>query len=137
MDSDCIFCKIITGKAPCKKLFENEFVIAFMDIFPVTAGHVLVVPKEHSKNILEVSEKYLKEILLAVQKVGAAQVTAFGADGFNVLQSNNPAAGQVVFHTHFHVVPRKKGDGLKLFWPSKESDESELKENFEKIKEHL
>ncbi len=133
MEHDCIFCKIIEGKAPCTKIFENDLVVAFLDIFPITAGHTLVVPKEHSKNILELSEKPMEEIFKAIQKVGAAQMKALGAGGFNVLQSNNPAAGQVVFHTHFHVVPRKDGDGLNLRWPSGSMPQKEL----EKMQVHL
>lgn len=137
MEHDCIFCKIIEGKAPCTKILENDFVIAFLDIFPITEGHALVVPKEHSKNILELSEAPMKEIFKAIQKVGAAQMKAFGADGFNVLQSNNPAAGQAVFHTHFHVVPRKGGDGLALKWPAKAAEKEKLALTQKLLKKHI
>ncbi len=133
MELDCIFCKIIEGKLPSSKILENSEVLAFLDINPVTEGHVLVVPKEHSKNILEVSEKPMKELFKAIQAIGKAQMNAFGAQGFNVLQSNSPAAGQAVFHTHFHVVPRKEGDGLRLGWPARQG----IKEKLEEIQKLL
>ena len=137
MEQGCIFCKIIEGKAPCTKIFENNLVVAFLDIFPIAAGHALVVPKEHSKNILELSEAPMKEIFKAIQKIGAAQMKALGADGFNVLQSNTPAAGQVVFHTHFHVVPRKEGDGLALKWPAKAVEKEQLPLAQKLLKKHI
>ncbi len=128
MEQDCIFCKIVNGELPSTKIFESKRALAFLDIFPQARGHVLVVPKKHSKNLLDASEKDFAEIMAAMQKVGAAQMKALGAQGFNVLQSNNAAAGQVVFHTHFHVVPRKSDDGKKFGWQAEKADEKYLKE---------
>ncbi len=136
METDCIFCKIIDGWLPSAKILESKEVLAFLDINPVAQGHVLVVPKEHSKNLLEVSEKPMKELLKAIQAIGKAQMDAFGAQGFNVLQSNNPAAGQVVFHTHFHVVPRKDGDGLRLGWPARQGAK-DFESAQKSLKKHL
>ncbi|MBI2598216.1 MAG: HIT domain-containing protein [Candidatus Diapherotrites archaeon] len=137
MEKECIFCSIVLGKIPCIKLFENESAIALLDIAPLSIGHALVVPKVHSKNLLSVAKKDFEGILSAIQMVGSAQFNALKTDGFNVLQSNNPAAGQVISHTHFHVIPRKENDGLKFGWPSKKAGEKELKETQKLLLMHL
>ena len=117
-DPDCLFCRIVSGEIPGAKVYENEHVFAFLDISPFAEGHVLVVPRNHSANILELSEADGAEVLAAIRRIGAALMKALGAEGFHVMQNNFPAAGQTVFHTHFHVIPRKAGDGFS-FAPGK------------------
>jgi len=114
MDSDCIFCKIVAGELPCEKVFENDHVLAFLDINPTSRGHTLVIPKEHSEGLLSTPAEALLEVASVLPQVAAAAVRATDAAGFNVLQSNGPCAGQVVPHIHFHIVPRHDGDGIGL-----------------------
>ncbi len=113
-NTDCIFCKIVAGEIPSEKIYEDEVVLAFLDIQPATRGHALVIPKAHHENLVATPLPLLEALIAAVQKIAAAAVRATGAEGFNVLQSNNRCAGQEVPHVHFHVVPRKSGDGIGL-----------------------
>lgn len=113
---DCIFCKIINGKIPSAKVYENDKVFAFLDINPVNKGHTLVVPKKHSANMLEDDLEDLNACMDAVQKVAKATIAAVNAQGFNLGVNTNREAGQVVMHTHFHVIPRFSNDGLR-HWP--------------------
>jgi histidine triad (HIT) family protein len=112
----CIFCDIVSDKAAAYKVFENKHALAFLDIMPATEGHVLVIPKEHGATLSDISEKSVKETAAVVQKVAKAVEKATDAKGYNILQSNNSVAGQVVFHVHFHIIPRNKGDGLSFSW---------------------
>lgn len=134
---DCIFCKIVKGNAPCTVVFENEHVLAFMDIFPAANGHTLVVPKKHFVNTLDCPEKELSEVIMAVKKIGQAQVKGLGAHGFNIHQSNNREAGQIVFHLHFHVIPRFAGDGLSFRWQPQKVETKELEKSAEKIRKGI
>ena len=129
---DCIFCKIVQGKIPSSKLYENEHILSFLDIGPVNKGHALVIPKKHFVDLTEIPEKELKELIKAVQKIAIAIKKATNADGFNINMSNKPAAGQVVMHAHLHVIPRYKDDGLKL-WPQGKYNEGEMEEYRTKI----
>jgi len=137
MDENCVFCKIVKGDIPSVKLFENDSVLAFLDIMPAAKGHSLVIPKRHHPQIIDVPHEDLKEAMLAVQKIGAAQMSALGADGFNVLQSNGEAAGQVIGHVHFHVIPRKKGDKLNFSWVQNKEEKEELERYCRLIKEQI
>ena len=129
---DCIFCKIIKGEIPCSKVFENEKFFAFLDIGPVNKGHTLVIPKKHYKNLLDMPEEELKGYMEAIQKVSKAILKGVNADGISINMSNESAAGQVVMHVHFHIIPRLKGDGLML-WPQGQYKEKES----EKIKNKI
>ena len=113
-DPDCIFCKIVAGEVPSEKVFENEDVLAFLDVQPTAKGHTLVVPKAHHSDLLTTPPDVLARILQALPVISRAVVHATEAEGFNVLQSNSPCAGQAVFHIHFHIVPRRSGDGIGL-----------------------
>lgn len=114
--SDCIFCKIVRGELPCAKLYEDDDVLAFMDIGPVIKGHALVIPKAHHDPITNVPLALLGKVMAAVQKIAQAQLDGLGADGVNVHQTNGAAAGQVVWHVHFHVIPRFNHDGHSWNW---------------------
>ena len=136
MEDDCIFCRIVKGEIPCSKIYENEKVIAFLDIAPVNKGHALVVPKEHYKDLLEVPNEVMGEITKAAKKVAKAAVKAVGADGFNIGQNNGKAAGQVVTHFHLHIIPRFENDGL-VPWPQKKYEEGEIDKVAETIRSIL
>ncbi len=132
MNEDCIFCKIVKKELPSNVVYEDEKIVAFLDIFPINKGHVLVIPKEHYVNMFDVPEDTLQELIVKVKVVAEALNKI--SDGVNVMQSNKKAAGQVIDHIHFHVIPRYGDDGLKL-WPGKKYDsEDEVKTTSEEIK---
>ena len=112
-DDTNIFAKILRGEIPATKVFEDEDFIVFMDVMPQAPGHTLVVPKAPSRNILDADPAVLAKVLPLVQKVARAVKTAFAADGVSIIQYNEPAGGQSVFHLHFHVIPRTKAMPLK------------------------
>ncbi len=134
---DCIFCKIAEGKIPSTRLYEDESALSFLDIYPASKGHCLVISKNHYATMLDIPEIELKELIRVVQKIGAAAMKATKADGFNVLQNNREAAGQVIHHIHFHIIPRFKGDGLKIAPGSRKGEEAELLAWQKQIKQHL
>lgn len=135
--TDCIFCKIVEGKIPCTKIYENDRILAFLDISPVNKGHALVIPKKHSETILDTDEKTLNEIMSVTKKLSAAIMKAVNADGFEVCINNKKAAGQLVPHLHMHIMPRFNNDGLKFDWPTKKFSESEMKKTAEIIRKAL
>jgi len=112
-DSNNVFSKILRGELPAQKVYEDADTLAFMDIMPRCDGHMLVVPKTPARNMLDASPAQLAACMKTVQKVAAAAMKAFGASGITVQQFNEPAGGQVVFHLHVHVIPRKIGVALK------------------------
>lgn len=130
--NDCLFCKIIKGELPSSKVYENDKILAFLDISPVNKGHTLVIPKEHYENIYDIPEEILKEVIAAVKKISIAVKKGVNADGISIGQSNESSAGQVVHHIHFHIMPRFSDDGLKL-WPQHSYEEGEI----DKIKEKI
>ena len=123
---DCIFCKIIKGEIPSEKIYENERVLAFLDIAPVNIGHTLVIPKEHYANIFETPEETLTEMLKVTKKVGIAIKTQMRADGVNININNDSAAGQIVFHLHIHIIPRLKDDGFSMWYGKRPYDDGEM-----------
>lgn len=135
-DPSNIFAKILRGEIPCHKVYEDADVIAFMDVMPQAAGHTLVVPKAPSRNLLDADPAVLAKILPIVQKIAVAAKAAFAADGITVIQFNEPAAGQTVFHLHYHVIPRIAGVPLKPHSGTME-DSAVLKSNAEKLKAAL
>ncbi len=129
---DCIFCKIISGDIPCYKIYEDEYVLAFLDINPVVNGHTLVIPKKHFVNIFDVDDFYLEKVIAAIKKIANHYNQKF--DGINILNANDKSAQQSVFHLHFHIIPRTRDDG-KDFWPYKEVlDKTDLKTMAERLK---
>jgi histidine triad (HIT) family protein len=111
-DSNNVFAKILRGELPAHKVHEDAETLALMDIMPRAEGHVLVIPKGPARNLLDASPAQLAACLRTAQKVAAAAVKAFGADGVTLLQASEAAGGQVVFHLHFHVMPRWEGKPL-------------------------
>jgi histidine triad (HIT) family protein len=120
--SDCVFCRIVRGELPCAKLYEDDEVLAFMDIAPIIKGHALVIPKHHIDPLTAVPEPLLGQVLRVVQRIAAAQMSGLRANGFNVHQSNGACAGQVVPHVHFHIIPRFEQDGHRWNWNAKTYD---------------
>jgi histidine triad (HIT) family protein len=111
-DSDNVFAKILRGEMPAHKVYEDADTLAFMDIMPRCDGHTLVIPKAPVRNLLDASEAQLAACMRTVQKVAGAVMKAFAANGITLLQANEGAGGQVVFHLHFHVMPRWDGQPL-------------------------
>lgn len=112
-DPNNIFARIIRGEIPCHKVFEDAHSIAFMDLMPQSEGHTLVLPKAPGENLLEVPPEALAHTIQTVQRVAAAVKQAFEPDGLFIAQFNGPAAGQTVFHLHFHIIPRWEGQPLR------------------------
>src|SRR5215217_7983972 len=112
-DPNNIFAKILRGELPCHKVYEDERALAFLDIMPRAPGHTLVLPKAPARNLLDVDPADLAHVMAVAQKVAKAQIKVFGADGITIQQFNESAGGQVVFHLHVHVIPRKTGEALK------------------------
>ena len=135
-DSNNIFAKILRGEIPAHKVYEDANVLAFMDVMPQAQGHVLVVPKAASRNILDADPATLGALIATVQKVAVAAQDAFEADGVTIMQFNEAPAGQSVFHLHFHVIPRQEGVPLRPH-SGKMEDGAVLAANAEKIREAL
>jgi histidine triad (HIT) family protein len=135
-DPDNIFFKILRGEIPCHAVYEDEHTLAFMDIMPQAEGHTLVIPKQPSRNIFDADPTTFMWLMPTVQKIARAAKKAFHADGVRVFQFNEPAAGQTVFHLHFHVVPMKEGVQLRPH-TGKMEDGGTLAHNAELIREAL
>lgn len=116
---NCIFCKIIAGEIPCHKIYEDENVFSFLDIHPNNLGHALIIPKEHFENLLETPSHVAEALMVAVQLLAPRILSAVDAHGFNVGINTGVASGQMVMHTHVHIIPRFEEDGL-VHWPTKE-----------------
>jgi histidine triad (HIT) family protein len=112
-DPNNIFAKILRGELPCYKVYEDDMALAFLDIMPRSMGHTLVLPKAAARNILDVTPADLAHVMTVAQKVAKGAMKAFGADGVTLQQFNESAGGQVVFHLHVHVIPRKAGAAMK------------------------
>ena len=125
-DPDCIFCKIAAGELPSTIVDEDERTIAFMDIAPATRGHLLVIPREHSPDLLTIGSEDLAAVGAAAQRLAARIKTRLGADGVNLLNSCGAVAFQTVFHFHMHVIPRYEDDGLRLPWVPQAGDQAEI-----------
>ena len=121
--TECIFCKIVEGSIPSAKIYEDEHVYAFMDIMPVTKGHVLLIPKKHAENIYAFSEEEASRLFGVAPKIANALKTEFKPAGMNLLQNNGAPAGQSVFHFHLHFIPRyDETDGFQPTWQTKVSE---------------
>lgn len=137
--NDCVFCKIAQKEIPAGagKLYEDENFIAFLDINPVNFGHSLLIPKKHYKNLYELPDEVLSEIAPLIKKMAIAVKYGVNADGINIIMNNDSAAGQIVPHSHFHIIPRFADDGLR-HWPGKSyADKEEAAKIAEKIKSSL
>lgn len=131
--SDCIFCKIIKGELPAEKVFEDDKVLAFLDIHPVTKGHTLLVPKEHYPDLISTPKEVVAEVVSYVPQIAGGLIKGLGATGLNLGSNNGRAAGQIIFHLHFHLIPRYTDDGLRM-WGSRDYQAGEIEEIAEKIR---
>ena len=134
---DCLFCKIVTGTIPAQKVYEDEHTLAFLDIHPVNIGHTLVIPEKHFANLYETPDETLAHMMVVVKKLSVAITSATNADGINIEMNNDPVAGQIIFHTHLHIVPRFSGDGFKHWHGTRDYHEGEMEGVVDKIKIHL
>jgi histidine triad (HIT) family protein len=125
-DPDCLFCGIVAGTIPSETIDSDERTVAFMDINPATPGHALVVPREHSADLLDIGEEDLTATILASQRLAKRMKDVLEADGINLINSCGAAAWQTVFHFHIHVVPRYDDDPLKLPWVPEPGDSGEI-----------
>jgi len=134
---ECIFCKIVNDEIPRKVVFENEDALALLDtVAPVSTGHTLVIPKTHSRNILDIDTESWVEIMKTVRKLAPIIMEAMDADGINIGMNNEKAAGQVIFHPHVHLIPRFEGDGFHQ-WKRTNPKEDNLDEVQKKIIESM
>ncbi len=134
--ANCLFCKIVAGDIPSFRVYEDDAVIAFLDIKPVNPGHTLIVPKIHSEGFHDASEEALQRVAVATQKVANAIMSSLGVPAFNLMQNNGTVAGQVIPHLHIHIIPRHSDDGIQL-WPGTTYAEGEIAAIQEKIKSIL
>jgi len=134
---DCIFCKIINGKIPAAKVYEDGSIISFLDIMPANKGHCLVVPKEHYETFLDISDEDLKSLIAAAKKVAKALSLSIGNGSYNIVMNNGKEAGQIVAHAHLHIIPRFKGDRLRLKWSHKKYTDNQMKETQDMIKKFV
>ena len=135
-DENNIFAKIVRGELPAQKVYEDDKTIAFLDIMPRAPGHTLVIPKTPARNLLDVNPDDLAHVMQVAQKIARAGMKAFGADGVTIQQFNEKAGGQVVFHLHVHVIPRKEGEAMKPPATFKETPEN-LAAHAEKLRAAL
>ncbi|MBI5733842.1 MAG: HIT family protein [Candidatus Kerfeldbacteria bacterium] len=133
---DCVFCKIAAGELPATKIYEDAQFVAFLDIRPVQPGHVLIIPRSHYENLTATPAVIVGRFFQLAQKIASAVIQGTGADGCNMTMNNGRAAGQVVFHTHIHIIPRKDDDGLGT-WPQLEYQGNAMQEVAENIKSAL
>ena len=125
---DCIFCKIANGEIPSATVYEDEDFRVIMDIAPASEGHMIILPKQHAKNVFELSDEIAAKIYVLAKKLAIALKEELDCDGINILQNNEEAAGQTVFHLHMHVIPRYYSDEINIKWTPSESDSEGLSE---------
>ena len=137
IDQDCIFCKIANGEIPTNTVYEDDKFRVILDMGPGSRGHSLILPKEHFKDVTEITPEYAAEVLPLAAKIGAAMKSQLGAAGFNVLQNNGEAAGQTVFHFHVHIIPRYEGGAKIVTWTPGDPTGEELAQICEQIRKGL
>ena len=123
---DCLFCKMVAGQVPIIKIYEDEVVLAFLDIGPISDGHTLVIPKQHFEKLHDCPPELLGQVGSRLGKIAGAVAAAMNSDGYNVLCNNGRAAGQVIEHVHFHIIGRNAGDGVFDRWPSYKYPEGKI-----------
>ena len=132
--TDCIFCKIIAGEIPSSKVYEDDHAIAILDITQVTPGHTLLIPKEHHRNVLAMDSEATGQLFSLVPQIAHKILNATGAQGINIVNNNEEVAGQTVFHTHIHLIPRyESGDDFDMTFTEHEPDFAKMAELAEKI----
>ena len=135
--ADCIFCRIVAGEIPSFKLLEDDQVLSFMDINPANEGHCLVVPKAHAPNLFEADDESIAAVATAARRVADAVRRTVNPPGISLTQANGPAAGQSVFHLHFHVIPRHADDELLFNWELRPGDMDAIGKLAERIRANV
>ncbi|NLO08761.1 MAG: HIT family protein [Clostridiales bacterium] len=135
--SNCIFCKIIGGDIPSSVIYEDEDFKAIMDISPASRGHVIILSKKHFENLFELEDDVAGKVLIVARRIALAMKEELKCDGINLLQNNGEAAGQSVFHIHFHLIPRYKDDKLHLTWTPGKYEDGEAAELAKKIRDRI
>jgi histidine triad (HIT) family protein len=136
-DPDNVFAKILRGEIPSFKVYEDERTLSFMDVMPQSQGHTLVIPKTPARNIFDIDAESLGALIKVTQRIAIAVRAAFHPDGVTLIQFNEPAAGQTVFHIHFHIIPNYQGQSLKGHARTEMADGAVLAEHAERIKQAL
>jgi len=134
---NCVFCKIAAGDIPSSVLYEDEDFKVILDIAPAAKGHAIILPKKHFANLFELEDEVAQKVLTVAKKVATAMKKELNCDGINLLQNNGEAAGQSVFHIHFHLIPRYHGDNVKIPWITGKYEDGEVKELAERIARHI
>lgn len=127
-DDNCIFCKIANGDIPSKALYEDDDFKVILDLGPATKGHALILPKNHYRNLFELPDEEAAKVMVLAKKMATHMTKKLNCDGFNLVQNNEEAAGQTVFHFHLHLIPRYEDDGQTLGWKPLEPTQEELEE---------
>ena len=133
-DENCIFCKIAAGEIPSATLYEDDDFRVILDLGPASRGHALILPKEHYRNLYDIDDETLVKAALLAKKMVKKLTDVLGCDGYNVVQNNEPCAGQTVFHFHMHLIPRYEGDNVGLGWKTGELTDEVKNEILEKMK---
>ncbi|MCX7591082.1 MAG: HIT family protein [Kiritimatiellae bacterium] len=138
VSSECVFCRIVKGSIPAVRVYEDESILAFMDIAPLVKGHTLVIPKAHHMGMGDISPALLQELVVIMRMVAKAQKDGLKADGVNVFLADGRVAGQEIDHIHFHVIPRFAGDGYSFNWrPGRYANREEMEQLAVRMKEAL
>jgi len=135
--NDCVFCKMVAGQIPVTKIYEDEFVLSFLDIGPISDGHTLVIPKQHFEGLHDCPPQLLGQVASRLGRIAKAVTAAMDSDDYNVLCNNGRAAGQIVEHLHFHIIPRRTGDGVFNRWPSYKYQEGKIEAIAAEIRKNL
>lgn len=137
MGDDCLFCKIASGEIKSEKVYEDNSIIAFLDIFPAAPGHTLIIPKSHYDTINNTPDPVLAKLISVARTAARAITCAFNVDGVNLFQNNGEAAGQIIHHVHFHIIPRFLNDGLAVLkMQQKPYEADQIKQVRQKITDH-
>ena len=137
VSEDCVFCKMVAGQIPVMEIYSDRAVLAFLDIAPLSDGHTLVIPKQHCQSLHECPAEVVGQVAGCIGRIAKAVADAMGAEGYNVLCNNGRAAGQLVDHVHFHIIPRNANDGVFDRWPSYQYKEGQAQEITAKIVKNL
>ena len=132
-DDNCIFCKLASGEIPSSTLYEDNDFRVILDLSPASKGHALIIPKEHYRNLYDLDETLAAKAMVLANKMVLKLKDVLGCDGYNIVQNNEEAAGQTVFHFHMHLIPRYKGDGVGLGWKMGELSEADKEEILGKL----
>jgi len=137
MKKECVFCRIVKGIEPSWTVYEDNMVMAFLDINPASEGHTLIIPRKHYETIYTIPDRELKRIVVIAKKLAEIYRKALGANAVNILHASGREAQQDVFHFHIHLVPRRENDGLDLWYKSKQRTRAELDKTLRKIKQFM